>query len=260
MKWIARILVLLISAALLYTTAMYGYVWLKMRPLTPIAPISAIASAATRPAVVMLHAVNSVQRAQAKDASYEGLEIDLNRVNGRMMVAHDEGNFTHAAELSAIFSALKNPEQKTWWIDLKTDLTQQDIDELKTLASHYKISPRRMLFEVTAGPTAQLLSKNGFPILLAVTDGFHEDGGKTQKRAELNARQEELLRQYQPYAIAASIGKYPYLKAYFPHYNKAIYSSTTVRPSLKKYFLQKAMLTDPSLRVWMKDEYTSLPF
>lgn len=260
MKTVSRLLVILISAALLYSTAMYGYIWMKMRPITPIAPVSAVASLDTRPQVRMVHAVNSVRRAQAKDASYEGFELDLNRVNGTLLVAHDEKDFKNAVPLSDIFAAVQNPSQKTYWVDLKTTLTQADIEELKTIAARYGVSPRRMLFETAGGPTAELLTQNGFPILLQTVDGFDRDGGNPQVRARLNAQMEAQIRKYHPFAVAGSLGKYPYLKAYFPDYNKAIYSATTVRPSLKKKFLADAMLKDPKVLVWMQDEYTALPF
>lgn len=260
MKIISRILIVLICVALLYSSAMYGYIWLKMRPITPLTAPSAVASLSSRPQVHMVHAVNSVERARAKDAHYNGFELDLNRVNGKLRVAHDEKDFKNSVTLCDIFSAVKDPSQKTWWIDLKTDLNQKDIDHLKEAASHFNISPRRMLFETAAGQTPELLNKNGFPILLSVIDGFNEDDGNSEKRAQLNAQMEELVRRYQPFAIAGSLGKYPYLKAYFPNYNKAIYSSTTVRPSLKKKFLKEAMFKDPSVLVFMQDEYTWLPF
>lgn len=260
MKIISRILIVLICVALLYSSAMYGYIWLKMRPITPQTAPSAVASLSSRPQVHMVHAVNSVERARAKDAHYNGFELDLNRVNGKLRVAHDEKDFKNSVTLCDIFSAVKDPSQKTWWIDLKTDLNQKDIDHLKEAASHFNISPRRMLFETAAGQTPELLNKNGFPILLSVIDGFNEDDGNSEKRAQLNAQMEELVRRYQPFAIAGSLGKYPYLKAYFPNYNKAIYSSTTVRPSLKKKFLKEAMFKDPSVLVFMQDEYTWLPF
>ena len=37
---------------------------------------------------------------------------------------------------------------------------------------------------------------------------------------------------------------------------KAIYYSATVRPSLKKTFMKRQMATDPSVRIFMLDEYT----
>ena len=239
---------------------MYGYVWMQMRPLAPQAPVSALQSAANRPQVHMIHAVNSIKRAKAKDASYEGMEIDINLKGSQLIAAHDVSQFDKAPRLEEIFAALAHPEEKTFWLDVKTQLTQGDIDQLKQLARQYHIHPRRMLFEVKAGPAADLLTRNGFPILLQIPGHFLDDGKDLQKRAQLNAELEDLLRRYQPYAIAASLGKYKTLSAYFPHYNKAIYSSTTVRPSLKKYFMTHRMQNDPSVRIWMQDEYTSLPF
>ena len=260
MKIFLRLLFVLLAAAVLYTAGTYGYIWNKMRPLTPLTQPSALASLSRRPQVHMVHAVNTVQRARAKDAHYDGFEIDISRVEGQLRVAHDEKDFKHAVTLCDIFAAVKNPAQKTWWLDLKTELTQEDVDRLKKAAAHFNINPRRMLFETGPGTTPDLLNRNGFPILLQVIDGFEQDGGSAQTRALLNAKMEQLLRRYQPFAIAASIGKYPYLKAYFPHYNKAIYTATTVRPSLKKKFLKDAMFKDPFLQIFMQDEYTWLPF
>lgn len=260
MKTVARILVILVCAALLYSTAMYGYVWMQMRPLIPQTAVSAFQSSASRPPVHMIHAINSVRRAKAKDARYTGMEIDIHRKNGQLVAAHDAGQLEKAPLLEEIFASLAHPETKTFWMDLKIDLTQAEIDSIKQTARQYHIHPRRMLFEVKGGPTADLLTANGLPILLQIPEGFLDDHKHPQKRAQLNSQLEELLRRYQPFAIAASLGKYNTLRTYFPHYNKAIYSSTTVRPSLKKYFLTRAMFKDPSVLVWMQDEYTALPF
>ncbi len=261
MKKLFYSLVGLVSLAVIYALGTFVYVKIQMRPLPlMIAPSSAAASLDTRPQVHLVHAVNSVRRAQAKDAEFEGFEVDLNRVNGQLMLAHDEGDFARAVPLSAVFGAVQHPEEKTYWIDLKTTLTPQDIDELKALAARYGVSPRRMLFETGPGETADLLNAAGFPILLQVVNGFDEDGDNPQTRAALNAQMEELLRRYRPFAIAGSLGKYPYLRAYFPQYNKAVYSATTVRPSLKKKFLKDAMFQDPSVLLFMQDEYTALPF
>ncbi len=261
MKKLFYSLVGLAALAVIYALGTFVYVKIQMRPLPlMIAPSSAAASLDTRPQVHLVHAVNSVRRAQAKDAGFEGFEMDLNRVNGQLMLAHDEKDFSGAVPLSAVFEAVQNPGEKTYWIDLKTTLTPADINELKSQASRYGVSPRRMLFETGPGETADLLNAAGFPILLQVVNGFDEDGNDPQTRAALNAQMEDLLRRYHPFAIAASLGKYPYLQAYFPQYNKAIYSATTVRPSLKKKFLKDAMFQDPTVLLFMQDEYTALPF
>lgn len=248
------------AAGLFYSAVMFVYVKIQMRPLKPLVPASAAASHDMRRQVHLLHEVNSVQRAKAKDRDFEGFEMDLNRVNGQLMLAHDEKDFSRAVPLSAVFETVQKPAEKTYWMDLKTTLTPQDIDELKALAARYGVSPRRMLFETGPGETADLLNAAGFPILLQVVTGFGEDGNDPQTRAELNVQMEELLRRYRPFAIAASLGKYPALRAYFPLYNKAIYSATTVRPSLKKKFLKDAMFKDPTVLLFMQDEYTALPF
>lgn len=260
MKTIARLIIFLMCAALLYSTAMYGYVWMKMRPQTPIAPVSHIVSAAQRPQMRMLHRVNSVRRAKAKDGAYSAFELDVYRHGGKLLIAHDEKDLSSAPQPADIFCSVKNPGEKTWWLDVKTELSQQDIDVLKDHAARCGVKLRSMLFETECGPQALLLQKNGLPVLLSVPHGFDDDGGNPQKRIRLNAELEEQIRRCQPFALAGSFGKYPYLKAYFPHYNKAIYSATTVRPSLKKKFLADAILKDPSVLIWMQDEYTALPF
>lgn len=260
MKIIFRIVIILISTALLYTSAMYGYAWIKVRPITPAAPVSELTTARTMPFVHMIHRVNTVNRARAKDKAYIGMEIDLSRVNGKLLVAHDASNFDQAVPLESIFSAVQNPSQKIWWIDLKNSLSQADIDDLLATAAKYHIPTEHLLFETTAGKTAQRLKQNNLLLLLQLPDGISAAIRRPQQHMAYNASLEKLLQQYQPYALTASLGKYPYLKTYFPHYNKAIYSSTIIRPSLKKYFLTRIMCHDPSVVIWMQDEYTAFPF
>lgn len=250
----------LLGSAVLYAAGSFVYVQLQMRPLRPIAAPSALVSLDKRPQVHLIHAVNSIRRAQAKDAYFEGFEIDINRVSGRLMLAHDETEFEQAIPLSSLFEAIENPQTKTYWLDLKTELTQEDVNEIKRLAAQYGISPRKLLFETDAGETADLLNANGLPILLRLPNGFEDDEDNAQKRTALNAEMTDLLRRYHPFAIAGSLGKYPYLRAYFPQYNKAIYSATTVRPSLKKKFLKDAMFQDPTVLLFMQDQYTVWPF
>ena len=248
------------GAALLYTSAMYGYVWMKMRPLPALVPPSSVQSTLRQPSLRLIHAVNSLQRAKAKDKYYDGMEIDISHADGHLVAAHDEKHISAAPALDEIFAVLAHPENKTFWLDLKINLTQQEINELKKSAEKYHIPLQHILFEVAPGPTADLLNANGFPIVLQLPDGFHEDGANPEKRRALNAQLEELLQRYHPLAVVGSFGKYPYLKAYFPKYNKAVYYSTTVRPSLKKYFLSRAMFDDPTVSLWLQDEYTVLPF
>ncbi len=259
MKRISRTFILFLAGILLYTTAMYGYVWFQTRPATALTPVSALTSYDKRPALHLIHAVNDIRRAQVKEKSFDGVEIDINHFNGQLVAAHDHPN-EKSPLLTDILAALTEPEKKTFWLDVKTTLTQDDMIQFKQIAQQFHIHPRRMLFEVKGGAIADLLTANGFPILLQIPSHFNKDHHDPQLRRELNAELEDLLRQYHPFAIAASLGKYPYLKTYFPHYNKAIYSSTTKRPSLKKYFLTRAMRQDPHVLVWMQDEYTALPF
>lgn len=254
--------VLCLTAAA-YAAFMYGYVQLKFIPLTPVSePWQTHTAPAAWPGdILFIHAVNTPQRARAKDARYDGMEMDLNRLpDGTLVLAHDPSRFKNASTLQDVWSALKTPGQKTYWLDLKIPLTQADIDALARTAARFNIPKTRLFFETEGGDTARLLTQNGFPILLQTPDGFDEDGGDSARRAALNARLAKVLEEYRPAAVAGSLGKYPYLRAYFPQINKAIYTSTTKRPSLKKTFLAQAMKKDPAVKIFMVDEYTALPF
>lgn len=259
----AKIAAVCIAAALCYAAFMYAYVQQKFVPLSPLADVYNITSApaAWDSDVLFIHAVNTPARARAKDARYRGLEIDLNRLpDGSLVAAHDATRFHQASALKDILAALKNPAEKTYWLDLKIPLTQADIDQITQTAQAFHIAKEQLFFEAPGGETARVLTKNGFPILLSLPDGFDQDDNQPARRAELNAQLAALLKEYQPAAIAGSLGKYPYLRAYFPQVNKAVYTSTTKRPSLKKTFLAQKIKQDPSVKIFMVDEYTPLPF
>lgn len=263
MKRVFQFVCILCLTAAAYAAFMYGYVQLKFRPLTPVSnPFQTPAQDAVWPGYILfIHAVNSPQRARAKDARYSGMEMDINRLpDGTLVLAHDPTRFKNASTLQDVWSALKTPAQKTYWLDLKIPLTQADIDELVRTAAQFNIPKTHLFFETEGGETARLLTQNGFPVLLQTPDGFDEDGGDPARRAALNARLAQELAEYHPAAVAGSLGKYPYLRAYFPQINKAIYTSTTKRPSLKKTFLAQAMKKDPTVKIFMLDEYTALPF
>lgn len=251
---------LLILLGVLYAPFMRLYVKHKMAPLTDL-----LSSPDTRnytdgyrpPSTRFLHAVNTVYRAKTKDDKYPGYEIDIIRnAQGNLVVGHDEDSIPYAVTLAEILSVLKAPQNKTYWLDLKTTLTQADLQYFRSLAQRFGLAKEHFMFETPAGETAKLLKKCGLPILLQIPDGFAEDNHSAAKRAQLNQLLAGQLKEYQPQAVAASFGKYKYLQAYFPNIRKAIYYSTTKRPSLKKTFLQQAFDKDPSVIIFMTDEYT----
>ena len=254
---------LLLVLAALYAGFMFAYVHIKFTRIKPLAAASPVSSPEFNlNDILFIHAVNTPERARAKDARYNGFEIDLNFLpDGRLAVAHDESQFSAGLVLDDILSAVKRPEQKAYWLDLKVPLSQQDIDGLKQTADRFRIPYNRFIFETSGGETARLLTRNGFTILLQVIDGFNEDGNDPAKREALNREMARQLEEYRPAGVSGSLGKYVYLRAYFPHVNKAIYTSTTKRPSLKKQFMARYMKkNDPSVKIFMLDEYTALPF
>lgn len=251
---------LLVLLGALYAPFMRVYVTHKMAPLTELLtqPDTQTYTQGYRPqSPRFLHAVNTLYRAQKKENKYPGYEIDIIRnAQGNLVVGHDEKALPYAVTLADIFSVLKSPQNKTYWLDLKTPLTLKDLQYLRSLAQRFNIAKERFMFETPAGETAKLLKKYGLSILLQIPDSFDKDGHSTAKRTQLNQLLSSQLQEYQPQAVAASFGKYKYLQAYFPNVRKAIYYSSTKRPSLKKTFMQQAFDKDPSVIIFMTDEYT----
>lgn len=254
------ILVLAVFCAGAYTAFIYVYTAGKFAPLPLLTAPRAAAPAARWPAPenqLFLHQVNTVRRAKNKETKYPGYELDLlPGQDGTLWVAHDETQLKRRVTLQDIFSALQNPQQKIWWLDLKTDLTSAELDEVINTAARFGIPKEHLFLETGPGPTASLIKQKGLGLLLALTDGFDEDHNSPQERQALNAKALEEWQEYQPHAVSASFGKYAYLRAYFPNMPKAIYYTATVRPSLKKTFMKRQMATDPSVQIFMLDEYT----
>lgn len=250
---------LFILAGLLYAPFMRFYVKRMMTPLQPLlapAQEQAYTQGYRPPSPRFLHAVNTVYRARQKDAKYPGFEMDIIRSpQGGLLVGHDESALPYAVNLADIFASLNNPQNKTYWLDLKIPLNETDVKYLQSLALRFGIPKEQLMFETSAGETAQLLKEAGFSILLQLPDGFDKDDSSPQKRQRLNQLLADQLQQYQPQAVVGSFGKYKYLQAYFPNTRKAIYYSSTKRPSLKKTYLQEAFDKDPSVIIFMTDEY-----
>ncbi|MBR2082197.1 MAG: hypothetical protein IJ876_04205 [Elusimicrobiaceae bacterium] len=237
-----------------YTDHMFAPVVLMAKPDN-----AAPASVWTAPDTVrFIHRVNTPTRARAKDKTFDGFEVDVWQQNGQLLAAHDPAQALKNIPLAAIFAAVKEPAKKSWWLDLKQDLTPDTLQQILNTARDYQIPNENLLFETSEGPTARLIKNKNLGLLLTLPEGFETDGDEPQKRSELNARVLSLWKEYQPAAVAASFGKYAYLKAYFPNMPKAIYYSSTVRPSLKKPFMAAHMQQDPAVKIFMTDEYTYL--
>ncbi len=207
--------------------------------------------------LLYIHKVNTPRRAEAKDDSYEGYELDLlPDTTGNMTVAHDLDDTQDGTKLTDIFAAVDNPSEKGYWLDIKTELTPAQLEQILLMAKASGVPLENLLFECVPGQTAKMVQQKGLALLLPVPDEFDKDGGDPQTRKEINEKTLQLWEEYKPAAVSASFGKYPYLRAYFPNMPKAIYYSSTVRPSLKKPFMVNHMEEDPSVKIFMIDEYT----
>ena len=253
------LLLALTGAALLaaYGAFMYVYTDHMFAPITLLAQPNpqAPSSAWQAPLVPFIHKVNTPARARKKDRKFGGFEVDVWTEQDKILAAHDARETQKGVLLSDIFAAVKHPAQKVWWLDVKQELSPAHLDAILAAAQTYNIPTTHLFFEVSPGPTAKLLKARNLPLLLGLGEGFEEDNQDPSKRAKLNAQALEEWQEYQPSAVAASFGKYAYLRAYFPHMPKAIYYSATQRPSIKKFFMRRHLQKDPSVRIFMTDEY-----
>ncbi len=261
-KIIFSVCLLLLTLLMVYSAFMYVYTENMFAPLNPL-----VTAYQTKPGVSVLegytrfiHRVNTPKRARQKDKHFAGFEVDVWRQNDQFLAAHDPRQVAAQVPLTDIFASVKNPAEKWWWLDLKQELSAAELDQLVLLTTQYNIPPTHLLFEASAGPTADAITQRGYPLLLQLPEGFNEDRGNPARRVELNRQLALLWQKYTPVAVSASFGKYTTLRAYFPAMPKAIYYSATVRPSLKKYLMSRRMQQDPSVKIFMTEEYTYLPF
>ncbi len=252
----------LLGAALLvfvYVCGSYLYVLNHLRPVTAVTTPSILSPFTTwRPeAFSYIHQVNERQRMLTKSKRYNGFEIDTYTLPDKreIYVAHDQRQFKNKMTLQAAFAIPKDPQHAYYWIDMKTSLTQEQIDDVKNIARMSGVPLENLIFEPPTKDNAQakLLSQNGLNVILFVT-GF-EKKMTPQQTADLVAHTQQCIDEIHPLAISSGMGLYPYLKAYFPNYYKAICYNTTKRPSLKKYFMRRAIQKDPSVIMLLNDEY-----
>ncbi|WP_428898320.1 hypothetical protein Dip518_000513 [Parelusimicrobium proximum] len=257
---------ILAAASVLFSACEYLYVKNKFKDIRPIAPVeyTGTYAGAGYTSSRIIHKANTAARAKAKEGAYDGYELDLFvREDGKMVVAHDEKHIDKGVSVEEIFATVKRPKTHVFWLDLKRDLTREHIDNILDIARKTGVAEENLFFEVMGGAgesTIKILKEKNLRFLYQITEGFDRDGGDPAKRRELNARLKAEIEKYEPFAIGASAGKYPYLKTYFPNMNKAIHYSTSKAPTLKKYFVARKLLSDPSVKLVVTDEYTCLPF
>ena len=132
-----------------YAAFMYVYTEWKFLPVELLQEPSAAAPHAEWKApntLLYLHKVNTPRRSARKEKSYDGYEIDLQTdASGNLWVAHDPAEMKDKIKLSDIFAALKNPGQKAYWLDLKTQLTPEQLDQILLTAKAFRIPKENLL-------------------------------------------------------------------------------------------------------------------
>lgn len=257
-KIILSVGVLIVACIIAYISFMYVYTDHMFAPIALLEqPHMTVSSKKwVAPIVPFIHKVNTPTRARKKDTKYPGFEIDVLSQNGELLAAHDLVEANRNIKLTDIFGAIKNPQDKVFWLDIKKELSDEEIDTIVQQAAQYNIPAEHLLFEVSAGPTAKRITQKNLSLLLPLLEGFDEDNNNPRLRAQLNTDMLALWEEYKPLAVSASFGKYAYLRAYFPNMPKAIYYSATKRPSIKKPFMRRHMEKDPSVKIFMTDEYS----
>ncbi|MBP5429551.1 MAG: hypothetical protein J6Y25_01495 [Elusimicrobiaceae bacterium] len=254
------VLAITISVAAAYSAFMYVYTDHMFAPVAFLTTPKTQAPHTPWPTLQkqtrFIHQVNTPQRAQRKGKRFAGLEVDV--WGEELLAAHDEQEALLQTPLRAIFAAVKNPQEKLWWLDLKSEFSAAALDAMVQTAAQYNIPPENLLFETVPGPTAKLINQKKLALLLQLPEEFETDQNDLKRREEINAQTWALWEEYRPAAVSASFGKYGHLKTYFPDMPKAIYYSNTKRPSLKKSFMAAHIKKDPSVKIFMTDEYTYL--
>ena len=257
-KILLSLCILLAACVTAYVSFMYVYTDHMFAPISLVVKPDMTATAHPEwpaPLVPFIHKVNTPSRAQQKDKKYGGFEVDVMAYNGQLLAAHDPTEIARQVTLDDIFKTVKNPQEKVWWLDVKGELSDKEIDTILQIAQAYQIPQNHILFEASAGDTAKRITQKNLGLLLALPDGFDQDANDPATRTQLNENLLSLWQQYQPMAVSASFGKYAFLQAYFPNTPKAIYYSATQRPSIKKFFMRRHMAQDPSVKIFMTDEY-----
>ena len=257
-KLILLTILFAVVCAFTYVSFMYVYTDHMFAPIVPLDRPHEITDMKPWPATItpFIHKINTPQRARQKDKKFNGFEVDVLPLEGKLLAAHDLQEAKRDIRLADIFAAVAHPQSKVWWIDIKGELSDDHLNEILLLATHYNIPKEHLFFEASPSPTAKRIQQKGLNLLLTLPDFFDQDLNKPAIRATLNAKVLALWKEYQPHALAASFGKYAYLQTYFPNMPKAIYYSATQRPSIKKPFMRQHMDKDSSVKIFMTDEYT----
>lgn len=248
------------GAFALYALGAYLYTLHNLRPVTPLTEPSQTAPASSwRPDdISFVHQTNSRERLLKKSKKYNGFEIDTYTLpeEETVFVAHDPGQLKYKMTINTAFAIPQDAQNTYWWIDMKTLLTQSQIEQILRAARRFGIPQDHLIFEprMNHEDQALLLKKNGLNVILQIT-GFYKENLDARQTASKVAEIQRQIDLIKPLAISSGMGNYPYLKAYFPRYPKAVCYNTTKRPSLKKRFMKRQMQKDPSVIMLLTDEY-----
>lgn len=259
----SKLLLCLIAAGgifALYALGAYLYTLHHLRPVTPLtAPSQTAPASAWRPNdISFVHQTNNRERLLKKSKKYNGFEIDIYTLPGEetVFVAHDPDQLKYKMTINTAFAMPQEARNTYWWIDMKTLLTQSQIDQIIRAARRFGIPKDHLIFEPPVQQEAQalLIKKNGLHVILQITGFYKENLDARQTAAKVSEiqRQIDLIK---PLAVSSGMGNYPYLKTYFPLYPKAVCYNTTKRPSLKKRFMKRQMQKDSSVIMFLTDEY-----
>ena len=202
-KYISRVFLFLLVVSVLYAAGSYGYVRKHLRAIERLTPPVTVTPPTTwRPGVFSyIHQTNERQRMLTKSKRYNGFEIDTYTLPEKreIYVAHDQRQFKHKMTLQAAFSIPKDPKQTFFWIDMKTALTQQQIDDVKEIARVIGVPLENLIFEppYNDDKQAKLLVENGLNVMLFVT-GFYKENLTAQQTQQLVQKIQQQIEDIKP--------------------------------------------------------------
>lgn len=243
---------------LIYVALAYVYAQNRTHPAPQRTRVSELASGPDvyRPDdFLFIHRVNTPDRVQRKRLKYNNFELDVITEKGdeTVYIAHDDSQLKGRVTFKDIMNAQPFPQYANYWVDMKHELTQKQINQVLADAKAFGLNPERLIFEPATDENARLLRKNGLNIILQIT-GFKK-GLTPEQEAALVKDTERRIRELEPIAISSGMGQYPFLRTYFPDYYKAICYNTTKRPSIKKEIVKRLMKSDPTVTMFLVDEY-----
>lgn len=247
---------------------MYAQYYYVQPKFNRVEPIGTIYSTKTKQIpgftkTLAVHQINTPAKAKTKQRDFNAFEIDLiSGDSGALFVAHDGNEAKNKISFEDIVKQIEDTPNFIFWFDLKTELTENNINEIVEVAAKYGLKQQHLMFEIgldVGEKTLPVLKKYNLPVLLRTIPGFEYDNGSPKKREELNRKMQETIELFEPFAIMGTVKRYPYLRAYFPDTAKVIQYPSVRMPSLKKVFLVRKMIKEPDIKIILIDEFRVFP-